>query len=41
MMSFDAAGLLAPLVVITVIALLVNAVLQFIEKKTVTWNGEE
>ena len=41
MMSLDAAGLLAPLVVITVIALLVNAVLQFIEKKTVTWNGEE
>lgn len=41
MMSLDAAGLLAPLVVITVIALLINAVIQFIEKKIVTWGGEE
>ncbi len=40
MMSLDAAGLLAPLVVITVIALLINAVIQLIEKKIVTWGGE-
>lgn len=41
MMSLDAAGLLAPLVVITVIALLINAVIQIIEKKIITWSGEE
>ncbi len=40
MMNLDAAGLLAPLVVITIIALLLNAILTLIEKKVVTW-GEE
>lgn len=41
MMNLDAAGLLAPLVVITVLALLINTVLNFIEKRVIAWNGKE
>lgn len=37
MMSFDAAGLLAPLVILTVTALLMNAVLVRLEKKYIFW----
>ena len=40
MMSVDAAGLLAPLVVLTGLALLVSGVLRLVEKKAVTWRGE-
>ena len=40
MMSLDAAGLLAPLVILTVIALVLNSILQIIEKRVVTWKGE-
>lgn len=40
MMDLDAAGLLAPLVILTVIALALNAVLQLIERKVITWKGE-
>lgn len=40
MMSLDAAGLLAPLVILTVIALVLNGLLALIEKKVITWKGE-
>ena len=37
MMNLDAAGLLAPLIVLTVVALILNALLKFVEKKVITW----
>ena len=37
MMSLDSAGLLAPLVILSVTALLISAVIKYIEKKVVTW----
>ncbi len=40
MMNLDAAGLLAPLVILTVIALILNGILGLIEKKVITWKGE-
>lgn len=40
MMSLDAAGLLAPLVIVTVVALVLNGILVIVEKKIVTWKGE-
>lgn len=40
MLELDAAGLLAPLIILTVVALCLNAVLQIIEKKVITWKGE-
>ena len=40
MMRLDAAGLLAPLVVLTAFALLLNALLGFVEEHVLTWRGE-
>lgn len=40
MMSLDAAGLLAPLLIVTVVALILNGILAMAEKKIVTWKGE-
>ena len=40
MMSLDSAGLLAPLVILTVIALMLNGILGLVETKVVTWSGE-
>lgn len=40
MMSLDAAGLLAPLLILTVVALMLNAILGFVEKRVITWKGE-
>lgn len=40
MMSLDAAGLLAPLVILTVIALVLNALLGLVETRIITWKGE-
>lgn len=40
MMELDAAGLLAPLLILTVIALALHAVLQLIERRVITWKGE-
>ena len=40
MMNLDAAGLLAPLVVLTVIALALNGILKLLERRLVTWRGE-
>lgn len=40
MMRLDAAGLLAPLVVLTAFALLLNALLNFLEERILTWRGE-
>lgn len=40
MMSLDAAGLLAPLVVLTAFALLLNALLGLVEDRILTWRGE-
>ena len=40
MMELDAAGLLAPLVVLTAVALVLNGVLSVIEGKVVKWKGE-
>ncbi len=40
MMNLDAAGLLAPLLILTVIALILTGILSLIEKKVVTWKGE-
>lgn len=37
MMNLDAAGLLAPLIVLTMVALILNALLKFVEKKVITW----
>lgn len=40
MMSLDAAGLLAPLVLLTALALLLNALLGWAERRILTWRGE-
>ena len=40
MVNLDAAGLLAPLVVLTFIALGMNAILRVIENHVLTWRGE-
>ncbi len=40
MMNLDAAGLLAPLLILTVIALLLNGILGVIENRVITWKGE-
>lgn len=40
MMNLDAAGLLAPLVVLTAIALILNGALKLIEDRVVFWRGE-
>lgn len=40
MLNLDAAGLLAPLLILTVIALVLNGILGLIEKKIITWKGE-
>jgi putative hydroxymethylpyrimidine transport system permease protein len=40
MAQFDAAGLLAPLAVLTVLALILNGVIYLAEKKIITWKGE-
>lgn len=40
MMSLDAAGLLAPLVIVSITALVVTALIKLIEKKVVTWGDE-
>ncbi len=40
MMSLDAAGLLAPLVILTAAALLLSGVLKIIERKCIRWKGE-
>ena len=41
MMELDAAGLLAPLVVLTVIALILNGILAGIEKKIFKWKADQ
>lgn len=41
MMSLDAAGLLAPLVVLTAAALLLNALLERVEAKALTWRDTD
>lgn len=38
MMSLDTAGLIAPLVIISITALVITAVIKLVEKKVVTWN---
>lgn len=40
MSQFDAAGLIAPLLVLTFLALILNGVVSVIEKKVITWKGE-
>lgn len=40
MLNLDAAGLLAPLLILTAIALILNGILVLIEKKVITWKGE-
>lgn len=40
MVSLDSAGLIAPLVIISVTALAITAIIKLIEKKTVTWEIE-
>ncbi|MCQ2501410.1 MAG: ABC transporter permease, partial [Lachnospiraceae bacterium] len=40
MMGLDAAGLIAPLVILTVVALVLNGILGLIEKRVITWKGE-
>ncbi len=41
MMNLDAAGLLAPLLVLTALALFMNAVLEFAERRIVNWKEEK
>lgn len=41
MAKLNAAGLLAPLVVLTVVALLLNGVLNAVEKRVITWRGSQ
>ena len=40
MMDMDAPGLLAPLLVLTVIALLLNGILKVLERRIVSWRGQ-
>ena len=40
MMNLNAAGLLAPIVILTAIALILNNIVKIFEKKIVTWKGE-
>lgn len=40
MLELDAAGLLAPLIILTIAALCLNGILQLIENKIITWKGE-
>ncbi len=40
MSQFDAAGLIAPLLVLTLLALILNGVVSVVEKKVITWKGE-
>ncbi|MDO4490523.1 MAG: ABC transporter permease [Lachnospiraceae bacterium] len=40
MMNLDAAGLLAPLLILTGCALILNGLLKWIEKRVITWQGE-
>ena len=40
MMSLDAAGLLAPLVIVSITALIITGIIKLIERKIVTWGDE-
>ena len=40
MMSLDTAGLIAPLVIISITALVITLIIKILEKKVVTWGNE-